>query len=36
MHGNRACVAAENVEVGVGHSETLAGPGGQKAPGSMG
>ena len=36
MHGNRACMAAENVEVGAGHSNVLAGPGGQKAPSSMG
>ena len=36
MHGNRACMAAENVDVGVGHSKMLAGPGGQKAPSSMG
>ena len=36
MHGNRACMAAEHVDVGVGHSKMLAGPGGQKAPSSMG
>jgi hypothetical protein len=36
MHGNRACMAAENVDVGAGYNKMLAGPGGQKAPGSMG
>jgi hypothetical protein len=36
MHGKRACMAAENVDVGAGHSKMLAGPGGQKAPGSIG
>ena len=36
LHGKRACVAAENVEVGAGHSKMLAGPGGQKAPSSIG
>ena len=29
-------MAAENVDVGAGHSKMLAGPGGQKAPSSMG
>jgi hypothetical protein len=36
MHGNRACLVAENVDVGAGHSKMLAGPGGQKAPSSIG
>ena len=36
MHGNRAYMAAEKVDVGAGHSKMLAGPGGQKAPSSMG
>jgi hypothetical protein len=30
MHGNRAYMVTENVEVGAGHSKMLAGPGGQK------
>jgi hypothetical protein len=36
MHGNRACMATEKVDIGTGPSKMLAGPGGQKAPGSMG
>jgi hypothetical protein len=36
MHGKRPCMAAENVDVGAGHSKMLAWPGGQKAPGSIG
>ena len=32
----RARMAAEHVDVGTGHSKMLAGPGGQKAPGSIG
>ena len=36
MHGNRACMAAENMDVGARHNKMLAGPGGQKAPSNMG
>ena len=36
MHGNRACMAAENVDLGAGHCKMLAGRGGQKAPSNMG